>query len=92
MRSTAVFVLVLIVILVLILIVILVLILILVLVIHCEFLRLYHLGFPKIVCPSVQDLSLARKIRLTNKPATIAAVIPPAVAFKPPVKIPITPS
>ena len=68
-----------------------VLVLILVLLIHCVFLRLLHLGFPKVVCPNVQDLSLALNIKLTNRPATIAAVIPPAVAFNPPVKIPSAP-
>ena len=68
-----------------------VLVLILVLLIHCVFLRLLHLGFPKLVYPYIQDLSRALNIRLTNRPAAIAAVIPPAVAFNPPVKIPITP-
>jgi len=85
-------VLVLIVVLVVVLVLIVVLILVLVLVIHHEFLRLYHLGYPRIVYPYNQDLSFALKIKLTNRPATIAAVIPPAVALNPPVKIPITPS
>ena len=71
---------------------VLLVVLILVLVIHRKFLRLYHLGCPKIVCPFAYDLSFALKIKLTNNPVTIAAVIPPAVAFSPPVKIPITPS
>ena len=88
----AVLILVLVVVLVLILILIVVLILVLVLVIHSEFLRLYLLGYPRVVCPSFQALSLGRKITLTIKPAVIAAVMPPAVAFSPPVKMPRKPS
>lgn len=80
------------VVLILVLILVLIVVLVLILVIHCEILRLYHLGYPKLVYPFTQDLSLALKIKLTNNPATIAAVIPPAVAFSPPVKMPITPS
>lgn len=75
-----------------ILVIALILIALLILVVHCKFLRLYHLGYPKIVCPYTQDLSFGRKIRLTNRPATIAAVMPPAVDRKPPVNIPIMPS
>lgn len=91
--SVLVVVLVLIVVLVVVLIVlVLIIVLVLVLVIHHKILRLFHLGYPKIVCPIDYDLSFALKIKLTSNPATIAAVIPPAVAFSPPVKIPITPS
>ena len=94
MPLAAVFVLVvvLILIVVLVIVLILILVLILVLVIHYKILRLCRLGYPKIVCPFTQDLSLALKIKLISNPATIAAVIPPALAFKPPVKIPSTPS
>lgn len=94
MPLAAVFVLIIVLILIFVLVVVLILIvvLVLVLIIHRKFLRLYHLGYPKIVYPFTYDLSLALKIKLTNNPATIAAVIPPAVAFSPPVKIPITPS
>ena len=74
------------------LVLIIALVLILILLIHCAFLRLLHLGFPWIVYPYIQDLSRALNIRLTNRPAVIAAVIPPAVAFNPPVKTPIKPS
>lgn len=77
---------------VLVLVLIVVLVLILVLVIHRQFLRLYHLGFPRVVCPGIQDLSFGRKTKLASNPATIAAAMPPAVAFNPPVKIPIMPS
>ena len=45
-----------------------------------------------IVCPTIHDLSLALKIRLTIRPAITAAVIPPAVALSPPVRIPMKPS
>ena len=92
MLLTAVFVLITLLILVAILVVLIViLILVLVLIIHLKILRLHHLGFPKIVFPHIQDLSFGRKNKLTRRPATIAAVIPPAVAFNPPVKIPMIP-
>ena len=43
-------------------------------------------------CPIYQDLSLSLKIRLTRSPAKMAAAMPPAQAFKPPVKMPRNPS
>ena len=77
--------------LVVVLVAVLILILVLVLVVH-EFYLLFFYGLAAtVVCPNVQDLSLARKIRLTSRPAVIAAVIPPAVDFKPPVNMPIKP-
>lgn len=70
----------------------LVTVLILVLVIHDRSSDKYLLGFPSVVCPEDQLLSFGRKIKLTANPATIAAVIPPAVDLSPPVKMPIKPS
>ncbi len=46
---------------------------------------------PKVGCPKNQDLSLALKRILTMSPAMIATVIPPAVAFNPPVRMPRNP-
>lgn len=43
-------------------------------------------------CPKYQLLSFALKITLARRPAVIAAVMPPAVAFRPPLKTPIKPS
>ena len=43
-----------------------------------------------VACPSFQDLSLALKRRLAIRPAKMAAVMPPAEAFSPPVKIHIS--
>ena len=61
-------------------------------VIHFEFLRFVLYGITAILlCPKIQDLSFALNKSPANNPATIAAVIPPAVAFKPPVKMPINP-
>ena len=78
---------------ILVLILVAVLILILVLVIHSVFLRFIFCGHSAyLVCPEFQDLSLALKRKLASKPAKMAAVIPPAVAFSPPVKIPRKPS
>ena len=71
---------------------VLILILVLVLVVHDFYLLFFYGLAATVVCPNVQDLSLARKIRLTSRPAVIAAVIPPAVDFKPPVNMPIKPS
>ena len=39
-----------------------------------------------IVCPGFQDLSLGRKSRAASSPAVMAAVMPPAVALRPPDK------
>ena len=70
-----------------------VLILILVLVIHSLFLRFIYCGHSAyLVCPEFQALSLALKRKLASKPAKMAAVMPPAAAFSPPVKIPRKPS
>ncbi len=73
------------------LIILLVLLLILILIIHACFLRIYFCVSAVVACPRFYDLFFALKIKLTNSPATIAAVIPPAQAFSPPVKIPINP-
>ena len=70
-----------------------VLILVLVLVIHSVFLRFIYCGHSAyLVCPEFQALSFALKRKLASKPAKMAAVIPPAVAFSPPVNIPRKPS
>lgn len=45
-----------------------------------------------LVCPESQALSLALKTKLAKRPAKIAAAMPPAAAFSPPVKIPRKPS
>ena len=45
----------------------------------------------KLVCAGFQALSFALKIRPTRSPAKMAMVMPPAVAFSPPVKIPRNP-
>ena len=70
-----------------------ILVLVSVLVIHNEFLRICTCDIAaKLACPKNYDLSLALKIRLTMRPLKTAAVIPPAAAFNPPVKIPKKPS
>ena len=67
--------------------------LILILVIHGKFLRKVICGRTAVIdCPKIQLLSFGLKIRLTASPAAMAAVIPPAVAFNPPVNMPIKPS
>lgn len=84
--------LILIVVLVLILILIVVLILILVLVIHRNFLRICTCGCAaELAFPKFQALSLARKMRLAKSPLVMATAMPPAVAFKPPMKMPRNP-
>ena len=45
-----------------------------------------------IACPVFYDLSFARKKILASRPQRMAAVIPPAVAFRPPLRIPRKPS
>ena len=71
----------------------LVAVLILVLVIHSVFLRFIYCGHSAyLVYPEFQALSLALKRKLASKPAKMAAVMPPAVAFSPPVKMPRKPS
>ena len=80
-------------ILVLVIVLVLILILITVLIIHgliSSFLCLRRTAM--IDCPFFHALSLGRKIKLTVSPAVMAAVIPPAAAFSPPVKIPRNPS
>lgn len=79
--------------LVVVLILIIALVLILVLIIHNSLPPKFSCGVPAaLVCPALQALSLALKRILAARPATIAAVIPPAAAFSPPVKIPWNPS
>ena len=79
--------------LVLILLVVLILILVLILIVHFYILRLNNTALAATLAyPLFQDLSLALKIRLQMSPARIAAVIPPAEALRPPVKIPRKPS
>ena len=79
--------------LVLILLVVLILILVLILIVHFYILRLNNTALAATLAyPLFQDLSLALKIRLQSSPARIAAVIPPADALRPPVKIPRKPS
>ena len=75
------------------LIVLIVLILISILVvIHLKFLRFVLYGITAIIaCPENQDLSFALNRIPASRPAMIAAVIPPAVAFNPPIRIPIKP-
>ena len=61
-------------------------------VIHLKFLRFLLYGITAIIaCPENQDLSFALNRKLASRPAKIATVIPPAVAFNPPIRIPIKP-
>ena len=64
-----------------------------ILVVHDEILRfIYNFGKAVIIyCPVSYDLSLALKRILMIKPNRIAALIPPADAVRPPVKIPRNP-
>ena len=72
---------------------VLVAVLILVLVIHDRSSVYFFLRCSAVpVCPIFQDLSFGLKIRLAISPEMTATVIPPAVAFRPPVKIPRNPS
>ena len=71
--------------------VILIAVLVLVLVIHDESSKLNCVNHAGVVYPDHQDLSFGRKNTEAISPAMIAIVIPPAVADKPPVKIPINP-
>ena len=78
---------------VLVLVLILSLIFVLVLVIHIYDPPVFPAVVPlEIDCPKYQDLSLALKTRLVIRPAMIAAVMPPAVALRPPVSTPRKPS
>lgn len=88
-------------ILVLILLILLVLLVVLILVILLILLVIHSLYPPlflycgraaTLICPKIQALSLALKIRLANSPLMIAAVMPPAVDLSPPVNTPSKPS
>lgn len=69
-----------------------VLIVILVLIAHRNDPPIYIYGLAaKIECPDFQDLSFALKNKLANSPLKMAAAMPPAEAFRPPVKIPRNP-
>ena len=71
------------------LILLLVLLIILVL-IHFKVPPFIHCGNTAVlIFPKIQDLSFALNIMPTSSPAVIAAVIPPAAAFNPPVNTPI---
>ena len=86
-------VLILVLILVVILVAVLVLVLVLILLVHDKYLSLFLCGIAVvIVFTKYQDLSLSLKMMETIRPERIAAVIPPALAFSPPVRIPMTPS
>ena len=68
------------------------LILVLILVIHLFFLlNLVGNNPAEIDCPEIQDLSLGLKRIPASRPKRIAAVIPAAVAFSPPVRMPRAP-
>lgn len=78
--------------LVIVLAVVLILVLILI-VIHCQFLHILLCGLSAFVaCPKIHDLSFGLKRMAARTPQTMAAVMPPAVAFRPPVKMPRNPS
>ena len=73
--------------------IVLAVILVLVLVIHSIDPPMFIYGLAAMLaCPAFQDLSLGLKRKLASSPETIAAVIPPAVAFNPPVRMPRKPS
>lgn len=75
------------------LILVLVVLIVLVLIIHGISSVIFLCGIAAIIdCPIYQDLSLALKRRLAKRPAVTAAVMPPAVAFRPPVNTPKKPS
>ena len=74
------------------LVVFLILVLVLILVIHLFFLlNLVGNNPAEIDCPEIQDLSLGLKRIPASRPKRIAAVIPAAVAFSPPVRMPRAP-
>ena len=78
---------------VLVLVLVVVLVLISVLVIHIFIPPVFAADLPLgIDYPKIQDLSFALKIRLTKRPAVIAAAMPPAVALSPPDSTPRKPS
>ena len=76
----------------LILLVLVFLLLILILIVHKILPPAFNCVTACISCPESQDLSFALKIKLVKSATVIAVVIPPAVALKPPVKIPMNPS
>ena len=77
----------------LVLLVLLVLVLILVLIVHNKYLHFSCCGIAaELACPKTHVLSLALNKRLAKRPAVMAAAIPPAQAFSPPVKMPRNPS
>lgn len=67
---------------------------VLILIVHLDFLQISICNgiAVRIAYPFRQDLSLGLKIKLAASPAAIAAAIPPAQAWNPPVKIPMKPS
>ena len=85
---------VLVVLLVLIVLILVLIVLLILLVIHSYFLQIYlYCGLAaRVVYPNIYALSFALMIKLTIRPLTIAAVMPPAVDFSPPVKTPRIPS
>ena len=76
----------------LVLLAVLVLSLVLIAVIHRSSSKIVMAHGLGILCAVFQALSLGLKIRLTTSPAMMAAVMPQAVAFSPPPKIPRKPS
>ena len=66
---------------------------VLALVIHYEFPPILVIAGHAAVtgCPETQDLSLGRKRKLTINPAKMAAAMPPAQDFSPPVRTPRKP-
>ena len=85
--------LILLVLLVLLVLVLLVLVLILFLIVHNKYLHFSCCGIAaELACPKTHVLSLALNKRLAKRPAVMAAAIPPAQAFSPPVKMPRNPS
>ena len=53
--------------------------------------RIATSGYALLAMTAFYDLSFGLKIRLTTRPERMATVMPPAVAFRPPVKIPRKP-
>ncbi len=80
------------VVLVLVVLVLIVLVLVLIVVHDSSSKRSFRGVAAMVAFPGFYDLSLSLKIKLAIKPLTTAAVIPPAVAFRPPVRIPRNPS
>ena len=66
--------------------------LVLILIIHHKYLLRCLRKDACLGCPFFYDLSFALKNKLARSPAKIAAVMPPAAADNPPVKIPRNPS